>query len=139
MEQKKGADKGIDGQRYFIDGKDRHTEQVIFSVKGGHVTASQIRDLVGVVQREKAAVGVLICIEEPTKPMRKEAADAGFYHSDWLDTKHPKIQILTIEELLEGKQVDLPRTAFMPASDATFKKAQRVRQKGKGNEEMFEE
>jgi len=126
-EQKKGADQGIDGRRYFIDGKDRHTEQVIFSVKGGHVNAPQVRDLRGVIEREKAAVGVFITLEEPTKPMKKEAADAGFYHSDWLDTKHPRLQIVTIEELLAGKQLDLPRTAFMSSAEATFKKAARVR------------
>ncbi|MBU1984291.1 restriction endonuclease, partial [bacterium] len=136
VEQKKGADQGIDGRRYFIDGKDRHTEQVIFSVKGGHVSAPQVRDLRGVIEREKAAVGVFITLEEPTKPMKKEAADAGFYHSDWLDTKHPRLQIVTIEELLAGKQLDLPRTAFMPAGDATFKKATKVRKKGPRTEDL---
>jgi very-short-patch-repair endonuclease len=136
VEQKKGADQGIDGRRYFIDGKDRHTEQVIFSVKGGHVNAPQVRDLRGVIEREKAAVGVFITLEEPTKPMKKEAADAGFYHSDWLETKHPKLQIVTIEELLAGQQVDLPRTAFMPGSDATFKKAPKAKRAGKKNEDL---
>jgi len=135
-EQKKGADQGIDGRRYFIDGKDRHTEQVIFSVKGGHVNAAQVRDLRGVVEREKAAVGVFITLDEPTKPMKKEAADAGFYHSDWLDTKHPRLQIVTIEELLAGKQLDLPRTAFMSGADATFKKATKVRKKGAKTEDL---
>ncbi|RPH92780.1 site-specific DNA-methyltransferase [candidate division KSB1 bacterium] len=136
VEQKKGADQGIDGRRYFIDGKDRHTEQVIFSVKGGHVNAAQVRDLRGVVEREKAAVGVFITLDEPTKPMKKEAADAGFYYSNWLDTKHPRLQILTIEELLEGKELDLPRTAFMPASDATFKKAPKTKRTGTKNEDL---
>jgi hypothetical protein len=136
VEQKKGADQGIDGRRYFMDGKDRHTEQVIFSVKGGHVNRGMIDQLRGVVEREKAAVGVFITLEEPTKPMKKEAADAGFYHSDWLETKHPKLQIVTIEELIAGKQVDLPRTAFMPASDATFKKAPKAKRAGKKNEDL---
>jgi site-specific DNA-methyltransferase (adenine-specific) len=136
VEQKKGADQGIDGRRYFIDGKNRRTEQVIFSVKGGHVTASQLRDLRGVVEREKAAVGVLITMEPPTKPMKKEAADAGFYHSDYQNTKHPRIQILTIEELLTGAQVDLPVLAFMPSQDATFKKAPKAKGKKRDNEKL---
>jgi len=59
------------------------------------------------LDREKAQVGVLICLEAPTKPMRSEAAAAGFYESPW-NTRHPRIQILTIEELLAGKQLDLP-------------------------------
>ncbi len=136
VEQKKGADQGIDGRLYFIDGKDRHTEQIIFSVKGGHVNAAQVRDLRGVIEREKAAIGVFITLEEPTKPMKKEAADAGFYHSDWLETQHSRLQIITIEELLDGKPLDLPRTAYMSASDATFKKAAKVRRVKKSNENL---
>ena len=87
-------------------------------------------------EREKAAVGVLISMEPPTKPMKKEAADAGFYHSDFQDTRHPRIQILTIEELLNGAQVDLPRLAFMPSQDATFKKAPKAKGKKKDNEKL---
>lgn len=136
VEQKKGADQGIDGRRYFMDGKNRHTEQIIFSVKGGHVNAAQVRDLRGVVEREKAAVGVFITLEEPTKPMRKEAADAGVYTSDFQNTKHPRLQILTIEELLDGKQPNLPILASMPSQDATFKKAPKAQKKATGNEEM---
>ncbi|MFZ5432808.1 MAG: DNA methyltransferase [Calditrichota bacterium] len=136
VEQKKGADQGIDGRLYFIDDKDRHTEQIIFSVKGGHVNAAQVRDLRGVIEREKAAIGVFITLEEPTKPMKKEAADAGFYHSDWLETQHSRLQIITIEELLDGKPLDLPRTAYMSASDATFKKAAKVRRVKKNNENL---
>ena len=119
VEQKKGADKGIDGRLYFHDGgKGKATKQVIFSVKAGNVTASQVRDLVGVITRESAEIGVLISFEKPTGPMRKEAANAGFYESPW--GKHPKIQLLTVEELLEGKPVDMPRTA---GTNKTFKQA----------------
>jgi hypothetical protein len=140
VEQKKGADQGIDGRRTFFDGKDRHPTDVIFSVKGGGVQVKDIRELRGVIEREKAAVGVLITLEEPTKPMRKEAADAGFYKSDFQDTKHPRIQILTIEDLLEGKRLDLPVLAQMSSQDATFKKAPKAKKKqDNGNGEMFEE
>jgi hypothetical protein len=85
------------------------------------------------VEREKAAIGVLITMEEPTKPMRVEAASAGFYESPW-QTKHPKIQILTVAELLDGKGIDAP-----PSKDIrTFKKAPRVKPKPKGSQaEMF--
>jgi site-specific DNA-methyltransferase (adenine-specific) len=133
VEQKKGADQGIDGRRYFIDGKDRHTEQIIISVKGGNVNAAQVRDLRGVIEREKAAIGVFITLEEPTKPMKKEAADAGFYHSDWRDTKHPRLQIVTIEELLNGKALDLPP---LVQADPTFKTAPKSKRSGKKNEAL---
>jgi hypothetical protein len=57
-----------------------------------------VRDLAGAVTRENADLGVLISFTKPTKPMEKEAADAGF-HASPMGGKHPKIQILTIELL----------------------------------------
>ena len=121
VEQKKGADRGIDGRKYFHDeGRGGKTKQIIFSVKAGHVTVSHIRDLVGVIHREKAQIGAFLSLEPPTSPMRREAASAGFYESPW--GKHPRIQLLTIEDLLGGKSIDYPKD-----TDVTFKKAQRVR------------
>ena len=77
VEQKKGADQGIDGRIYFHDeGKNGKTKQIILSVKAGHLTPSYVRDLRGVVEREKAQIGVLISLHEPTQPMRTEAAKA---------------------------------------------------------------
>jgi hypothetical protein len=49
-----------------------------FSVKAGHLLATHVRDLRGVIEREKAEIGVLISMQPPTKPMLKEAAEAGF-------------------------------------------------------------
>ncbi len=103
---KKGSDKGIDGRLYFHDDQSGKTKQVIISVKGGHTGVAHIRDLVGVLDREKAQIGVEITLNEPTQPMRAEAASAGFYDSPW--GKHPRVQILTIEELLNGAQIDMP-------------------------------
>ena len=80
-EQKKGADRGIDGRLYFHDDESGQSKQIVFSVKAGGVTVSQVRDLVGVLDREKAEIGVFLCFEEPTKPMLREAAEAGFYKS----------------------------------------------------------
>ena len=82
---------------------------------------SQIRDLVGVINREQAQIGAFLSLEPPTSPMRQEAASAGFYESPW--GKHPRIQLFTIEDLLGGKSIDYPHQA----ADMTFKKAQRVR------------
>ena len=75
---KKGADRGIDGRLYFHDDNSGKSRQVVFSVKGGGVGVDQVRDLRGVVEREKAEIGVLISLHDPTQPMRREAADAGF-------------------------------------------------------------
>jgi hypothetical protein len=120
-EQKKGADRGIDGRLYFHDeGEGGATKQVIFSVKAGHATVAHLRDLRGVVDRERAALGVLLTMEEPTRPMRTEAAGAGYYESPGWHTKHPRLQVLTVGELLAGKRVDMPPVKH---TNVTFKRA----------------
>jgi len=127
VEQKKGADKGIDGRLFFHDdAESRKTKQIVLSVKSGKVQVAHVRDLRGVLERENAAIGVLISLEKPTQNMKTEAAGAGFYESPWR-TKHPKVQILTIEELFAGKKIDFP-----PSRDLrTFKKAPKAKKKPK--------
>ena len=118
--KKKGADLGIDGVVYFIDGPRRTVNKAVVQVKSGKVSSPLIRDLVGTVEREKAAMGLFITLEEPTSAMRTEAVSAGFYHSDLWQTDYPKIQIRTVEELLEGRAFEIPR------SPQTYQPAQRV-------------
>ncbi|MDQ6886228.1 MAG: restriction endonuclease [Gemmatimonadota bacterium] len=133
-DQKKGADRGIDGRIFFhIPDADARTHQVILSVKAGHVTVSQVRDLVGVLQREKADIGVLLSFESPTQPMRREAASAGYFETPW--GKHPRMQLLTVGELLDGRTIDYPRTAGV---DRTFKQAPRARKVAEPHPELFE-
>jgi DNA modification methylase len=123
VEQKKGADKGIDGRIYFHEGPGK-TKQIILSVKAGKLHANYLRDLRGVVDREKAEIGVLISMESPTGPMRQEAASAGFYTSPW--GKHARLQIVTVEDLLDGKGIDRP-----PAqASVTFKRAPKAKPPG---------
>jgi DNA modification methylase len=121
-EQKKGADRGIDGRLYFHDDDSGHSKEIIFSVKAGSVSVPQVRDLEGVLDHEKAQIGVFICFEEPTKPMLRQAAEAGLYKSSD-GTTYPKLQILTVEQILKGKQPEYP----LHRRDATFKKAPRSR------------
>lgn len=121
-ELKKGADKGIDGRLFFHDDPNGDTKQIVISVKAGeHIGSAFVRDLVGTISREKAEMGVLISMAEPTRDMRKEAASAGFYKSPW--GTHPRIQLLTVQELLEGKRIDYPPSQQV---NATFKKAKKV-------------
>lgn len=127
---KKGADQGIDGRLYFHDEAGEKTKQVIFSVKSGHVTVGALRDLCHVVERESAELGALITLQEPTQPMRAEAAGAGFYSSPW-GTKHPRVQILTVAELLSGKGLNMPpvkqtNVTFQKAPKASGKKPQQL-------------
>ncbi len=118
---KKGADKGIDGVITFIDEAKGKPKRILVQVKSGKVNVGDIRDLRGTVEREKAAMGVFITLEPSTAPMEKEAVSAGFYESKQWGRTYPKIQILTIEELLmQGKKVD------MPPEWGTFKQARRV-------------
>jgi adenine specific DNA methylase Mod len=114
--KKKGADSGIDGLIYFKP-EDKATEKAIVSVKGGdNVNVAMVRDLAHVVDREKARIGVFITLADSTGPMRTEAVKAGFYET--LYGKYPKIQILTIRELFEGKQPNIPLV-----DSASFRKA----------------
>jgi len=131
VEQKKGADKGIDGRLYFHDdSQGTKTKQVILSVKAGHTNVAHVRDLRGVVEREKAEIGVLITMQESTQPMRTEAAGAGYYSSPGWNQDYPRLQILTIADLLEGKKIDMPPIRQV---NATFKKA--PKSKGKKGEQ----
>lgn len=117
VDQKKGADGGIDGRMYFHDGSGV-TRQVIISVKGGKLKADDVRALDAVVRREKADIGVLLSFQSATKPMRQDAASMGFYDSPW--GKHPRVQLLTVADLLEGKGIDYPKTGGV---NQTYKQA----------------
>ena len=117
--KKKGADSGIDGLIYFRSDA-KTTERAIVSVKGGGSGGvMMIRDLKRVLEREKAPIGVFMTLTEPTQPMLKEAASAGFYELG--NRKYPKLQIITIEKALQGAKPAIP----LVDSGATFKKAAR--------------
>lgn len=122
VEGKKGADKGIDGRLYFHDDP-KTTKQIVFSVKAGAMHAAYVRDLRGVMEREKADISVLISMEPPTQRMRSEAASAGFYQAP-SGKRHPRMQLLTVAELLAGKGVDYPPEEAR--KNVTFKIAPRT-------------
>ena len=135
VEQQKGADKGIDGKIVFLGDGAGKFEAVILSVKAGHVTANHVRDLRGVVEREKAAIGVLVSMEDPTGPMQTEAVTAGFFESQTWGQKYPKIQLLTVADLLSGKKIEMPPIKQV---GATFKKAPKAKPYRKAkNKDLF--
>jgi site-specific DNA-methyltransferase (adenine-specific) len=123
-EGKKGSDRGIDGVINFVNEKNK-TERVLIQVKSGHVKSGDIRDLRGVLDREEAAIGVFITLEEPSKDMTTESVSSGYYHSDLWQKDYPRVQILTIEDLLNGKGIDMPKYV----SGQTFKQAEKVKKK----------
>lgn len=129
-ERKKGADKGIDGVINFVE-EGGKAHRVIVSVKSGQVGVAQVRDLRGTLEREKADLGLFITLQRPTEPMRTEAVNAAHYQSAWTQAYYPKIQICTIEELLEGRLPKLPHWSY-----AGFTKAGRIK-KSEGRQEAF--
>jgi site-specific DNA-methyltransferase (adenine-specific) len=124
----KGADRGVDGLLYYYETERKdllnrikedapavrndpvHREKIIVQVKGGGVNRGDVATLLGDVENQKAAGGVLITLEKPSRQMRTEAADGGRFASKlWHDKDYPKIQILTVEGLLNGSErVDAP-------------------------------
>lgn len=123
--KKKGSDGGIDGIIFFQD-DNSGAKKIIVSVKGGeHVNVTMVKDLFATVEREKAAIGLFVTLAEPTKPMITEAVSAGFYQSP--KGEFPKIQILTIADLLSGKVK--PQFFDMSSGVYNFKKAKVQKQK----------
>ena len=106
-EEKKGADRGIDGRMMFKNGP-YGDGLIIISVKGGeNVGVQMVRDLRGVIEREDAQMGIMISLVEPTGPMKNEAAAAGFVTKS-AHGRLPRLQIVTIEEILDGHMPILP-------------------------------
>ncbi|MFH0852101.1 MAG: DNA methyltransferase [bacterium] len=117
-ENMRGADKGVDGVITFhkkvIDGKIEYGKAIV-QVKGGTVHRDDIATLKSDVEREKADAGIFITLENPTKPMLQEIVDMGSFKAPITgDFEFPKIQILTIEELLKGKIPQLPQGLVKP-------------------------
>jgi site-specific DNA-methyltransferase (adenine-specific) len=131
-ERKKGSDKGIDGRLYFHDDPQaKQARQVIFSVTSGKIVPRDLRELGYVVEENKAAFGVFITLDHPSRDMRTLAADAGFYDSPFAGAKCPRLQILTIDELCNGKKVQMP-----PHLEAVaFKRAPKAKRNAAGTPE----
>ena len=121
---RRGADSGIDGYINFFDDNSGKAKRIVVQVKSGHVTRNQVATLKGDMEREKAEIGLFITLQPPTRPMEAEATSAGFYTPEhYPDSHYPRVQILTIEELLAGKRAEYPRLA----PEATFRRAPRRR------------
>jgi site-specific DNA-methyltransferase (adenine-specific) len=131
--QKKGADRGIDGVISFSTGPRGEVGRALVSVKSGSVNSSMVRDLKGVLEREKAEIGLFVTLEEPSGPMQLEATTAGVYQSALSGREYPRIQLITIRELLEEhRRPDLP-VLVLPA----YQQAERVEKKAAEQGELF--
>ena len=119
---KKGADRGIDGEIFFPNGPGRTWGRMLTSVKGGdHVGPSMVRDFRGVLERERAEMGLFICLRAPSDAIKKEAAAAGLAKTVHGDI--PRLQIVAIEDWFKGKLPKLPPLEHLPS--AAFSTARR--------------
>lgn len=110
VNSKKGADGGIDGTAYFWKTKE-DTDKAVFQVKSGNVGRGDVAKLKGDMERERAAVGVLITLDEATQPMRAEAKAAGLYMNAFTSQKVDRVQIVSVREIIEkGTRLSLPLT-----------------------------
>ena len=96
----------------FPDDGGTKLKRVVVQVKSGHVGVKDIRELKTIAGNDP--IGLLLTLQHPTKDMRAEAAEAGFYESPLWQKSFPRIQILTIEEILAGKQPSIPQPAPLP-------------------------
>ncbi len=103
INDKKGADKGIDAIAYFQGDKDNR-EKIIFQVKSGNVKSGDIRYLQGTMTLQGAALGIFITLKPPSKDMVQTAKSAGIYRSPYRSQSVDKIEIVTVQEILEQKK-----------------------------------
>jgi hypothetical protein len=112
INEKKGADQGIDGIAYMQDrdeNEDIVFKNVLFSVKSDkNPKVSYIRDFYGTIEREKAAMGYFITLHKPTSQMIAECRKIDNYKNNLIDREYPKITIVTVEEILTGERMTIP-------------------------------
>lgn len=123
-EEKRGADRGVDGRAQFKNGP-YGDGWIIISVKGGdNVSVPMVRDLRGVIEREEAEMGLLVTLAQPTRPMIAEAAAGGFVQRS-AHGRLPRIQIVTIADILDGRLPMMPPLPIEPPITARPRKAKK--------------
>ena len=133
-EGKKGADEAVDGWIRFADKAEGHYEKIVIQVKSGHVAVKDIRELRDTIPRQGAVIGIFITLEEPTSEMIKEVKITDPYISPLWKHEYPKIQILTVEQLLKGVKPDIPSTTVN-----VFQEAEKIRKADRTKETKIHE
>ena len=123
--EKKTGDGGYDGYTTLEIDKGKK-EIVLIEVKSGNIGVGNLRSFAKTVQQQKVSVGILVCFaDQITKGMLSEAKGEGYFRPDLFDTRYDRIQIISVEDLLAGKQPNLPHSS----ETGPFKKAERNTEK----------
>jgi site-specific DNA-methyltransferase (adenine-specific) len=108
INDRKGGDKGIDGTGFFLTDKDANAK-IVFQVKSGNVGRGDISKFNNDRAREEAELGIFLTLQPPTQGMKEEANATGFYEHKLMNRNYPRIQIVTIAEIIEqDKRLDIP-------------------------------
>ena len=111
---KRTADGGIDGRLYFGLPDARDLSSMAIEVKGGrNVGIKDVRELRGVLDTDQALMAGLIVLapfgQTKERNIRRFMADAG--DMDVMGVKYPRMQVLTVAEILDGKRFHTPSVA----------------------------
>lgn len=108
INEKKGADAGIDGIAYTLTSATDNAK-IVFQVKSGHVSRADVATLHSDSQREGAPMAVLITLESPTEPMKDEASKMPQWRHPLMDKAYDAVQIVTVQDMIEhGARLVIP-------------------------------
>ena len=136
LNPKRTADGGWDGHITFDKPDTKEKGIVLIEVKSGNVNVKNVREFIQVVNKRNSDLGVFVCFKEQvTQPMLKEAKQQGYFDEKHFGTRIDKIQILTVDDLLEGKEINLPVGLY---KKTTFKEASVKETKSDDQVEIFQ-
>ena len=108
---KRSADGGIDGRVYFAVPHAQDLQSMVVEVKGGaNVSIRDLRALKGVLDYDTALMAGLIVMQPlgatKARNFNRFMADAGSH--EILGIEYPKMQMLSVGEILDGKRFKTP-------------------------------
>ncbi|MBM4166285.1 MAG: site-specific DNA-methyltransferase [Ignavibacteria bacterium] len=128
LNPKRTADGGWDGYLTF-EIEQGKKEVVLIEVKSGKVNVKNVREFIHVVEKQQANIGVFVCLEEMvTKEMQHEAKSQGYYAKEMFGNRYDKIQMLTVEDLLNGTRIAMPESRVGVFKSSTKKLGKKVKQ-----------
>lgn len=131
----KGSSGSWDGHLTFdfAVGGQKNKEVVLIEVKSGGTGVRDMRNFTESVNKQKAAIGVFVAFKDHiTKDMAIVAKEEGFYKQELFRTMYDKIQILSVEDILEGNTIHMPNIGH-----STFKGINQQEQQSTDQDKLF--